>query len=68
MMTLEYDLIGGYFMLTVEDNPKIAGDPGDISEKDIQRVRKFIVRHQHALLSVWNQDNNASHFTWNDWE
>ena len=67
-MTLANDLTGGYFMLTVDDNPKIAGDPGDISEKDIQRVRKFIVSHQPALLSVWNQDNNASHFTWKDWE
>ena len=54
-------------MLTIDDDPKIAGDPGDIMEKDIQRARQYVISNQVALMALWSryQDVGYGDFTWN---
>ena len=61
------DMLGAYFMLTVEDHPKIAGDAGEIHEKDIQRARQFVVGNQASLLEIWNQAASSCDSTWDNW-
>ena len=48
---------GQWFSMTVEDEPRIIGDTGDIEVKDIQQVREFIRLNRRVILDFWDQED-----------
>ena len=44
-----------WFSMTVEDEPRIIGDSGDIKMKDIQQVKEFIRLNRRVILDFWDQ-------------
>lgn len=49
-----------WFSMTVEDEPRITGDTGDIKTKDIQQVKEFIRLNRHVILDFWDQTDCIS--------
>lgn len=47
-------LAGTYFILTIEDDPKVSGDIGEISDVDVDRARLFVTCNKSRLLQHWN--------------
>ena len=48
---------GKWFSMTVEDEPRIIGDTGDIKLKDIQLVTDFCRLNMRTILDFWDQDD-----------
>jgi len=44
------------FTVTIEDNPEIIGDTGEIKSVDIQKIILFIKKNKKTLLDVWNDE------------
>ena len=43
------------FSMTISDNPSIIGNIGtEITQKDIEYLKKFIIRNKDILLDLWN--------------
>jgi hypothetical protein len=42
------------FVITIEDNPKVIGDAGEIKQKDIKKAIEFIKLNKELLLDIWN--------------
>lgn len=43
------------FSMTVSDTPKIIGDVGkELTPKDIEYFRNFVLRNKDALMAYWN--------------
>ena len=48
--------VGQWFSMTVEHEPRIIGDTGDIKMKDIKLVQDFIEINMRVILDFWEQD------------
>ena len=44
------------FSVTIDDNPTIKGNTGDIELKDLNKVISFIKKNKKTLLKVWNDE------------
>ena len=48
--------IGDWFEVTVDDQPRVIGDPGPISSQDLNLVTRFIHLNKHLILDYWYQE------------
>ena len=44
------------FTVTIEDDPEVIGDTGEIKQQDIKKVIGFIKRNKDVLLQVWKDE------------
>lgn len=44
------------FSVTIEDNPKVIGNVGNIRSRDVESIKSFVVRNKDILLKYWNLD------------
>ena len=44
---------GNTFSLTVEDNPRVFGNTGEIKQSDIELAKEFVKLNKQALLDYW---------------
>jgi hypothetical protein len=51
-------LAGNWWIMTLEDEPRIYGAPGDIRVDDLMRIRDFIVLNKETLLKYWEHDDS----------
>ena len=42
--------------MTVEDCPVVNGDPRDITEQDVERIREWIKANRTQIEDIWNDD------------
>lgn len=56
-------LVGGWFTVTIEDNPKIIGNTGSIRFKDFMLIEAFIAKNRKVLEDYWNQKGRMVHIT-----
>ena len=57
-------LAGSFFSITVEPNPRVLGDSGDIKARDVQEAVDFVQRNQTPLLAVWYQELGVDEVSW----
>ena len=43
-------------MLTLEDEPQMIGDSGNIQREDVKLVKTFIKLNRSKLLAFWNDE------------
>lgn len=43
------------FVVTIEDEPKIIGDTGKLTSKDLLNIVEFVKQNQEPLLDLWNE-------------
>jgi hypothetical protein len=43
------------FTITIDDEPLVIGNTGNIKLKDIELVKKFILINKSSLLDYWNK-------------
>jgi hypothetical protein len=48
--------VGEWFTMTLEDEPRVIGELGQIRQKDIELVEEFIKKNKSLLLAYWDQD------------
>lgn len=50
------------FTVTIQDSPKIIGDIGEIKPKDIEKVKKFIIKNKDLLIKHWKYEISDKQF------
>jgi len=45
-----------FFSITVEDNPQVIGDTGDILSNDINKIKEFILLNKVNLIKLCNDE------------
>ena len=45
----------GLFVVTIEDEPRVVGDPSVVKKKDVELVREFVRINKGVLLDYWNE-------------
>ncbi len=43
-----------FFVVTIDDNPMVIGDTGEIKQKDINKVIQFVKTHKVLLKKFWD--------------
>ena len=47
---------GGKFVLTIEDEPHMIGEQGEITDEDVELVKEWIRINKEKLIDIWNDD------------
>ena len=43
------------FAITIEDLPRVVGDPGKLKEEEVEKIRMYIITNKETLLHYWFQ-------------
>jgi hypothetical protein len=45
-----------FFVITINDEPKVIGDTGDIKQTDVSKAKEFIKLNKETLLQLWRDE------------
>lgn len=47
---------GDFFYISIEDEPRVLGDTGEISEEHVQKAQEYVMLNQKTFLALWEED------------
>lgn len=56
---------GKTFSVTVEDEPKVIGDSSIIDSKQLEKIKKFIIKNKENLIKYWEFQVDTGEFIQN---